>query len=394
MRTLFVTWAWPSHLYPMVPLAGATRAAGHEVLLCCPPSLVPVAVRTGLPTAAVGSNVDMTPTVRKMVDRASPGGSERYPHRPRDTGRPPTPLDIFARMADAMADGLLDLVRRWQPDVIVYDATTYAAPAVGRACGIPTVRHLWGVDFTYLLRDFETQAFGPLWERLGLGEPVLSGSTPTLDPCPPALQVPVAYSAHRLRHLPYNGAGHRQPRPLPPRQRPRLCVTWGTTSSAIGGDPVLTEVLRGAADLDMDVLFATTGQENVPEDLPRNWHIAVMQPLNQLLRDCDAVISPGGSGTVLTTVAAGLPQMVVPLLPDQEVTAERLEATGAGLRVASREVSRERVAKALTTLLDDKRHTRAARRLRGEMAAQPSPVSTVRLLDRLAGRTPGEREPQ
>lgn len=385
MRALFVCWAWPSHLYPMVPLAGAMRASGHEVLVGCPPSLVPVAVRTGLSTVSVGHDVDLGPTVQKLMDRARPGGAERRP-RVRAAGqRPPTPLDMFARTADAMADGLLELCRRWRPDVIVHDATTYAAPAVGRALGIPTVRHLWGVDFTYQLRQFEAEAFGPLYRRLDLDEVVVSGATPTLDPCPPGLQLPVDYTPQRLRHIPYNGSGTYDPELLPPARRPRLCVTWGTTSSRFGGDdPVLAQVLEAAADLDVDVVFATTGRDSAPAALRPHWHTAVMQPLHLLLPGCDAVVSPGGSGTVMTTVLAGLPQAVVPLLPDQEVTADRLTATGAGIRIPSREASRASVGDALNALLGGDRYADAARRLRDEAHEQASPVELVPFLEQLA----------
>ncbi|GAA0297377.1 glycosyltransferase [Streptomyces polychromogenes] len=384
MRTLFVCWAWPSHLYPMVPLAGAARAAGHEVLVACPPSLLPTALRTGLPAVAVGGDVELGPTVQRVIDRARSGDRARRPRPPGQ--KPPTPLDFFATTAEAMADGLLETCRRWRPDLIVHDATTYAAPAVGAALGIPTARHLWGVDFTHRFRDFEPEAFAALHRRLGVEGLALSGDTPTLDPCPPGLQVPVDYRPHRLRHLPYNGSG-RFAHDLPARSpRPRLCVTWGTTSSSLdGADPVLTEVLRAAMDLDADVVFATTGRDSVPAELPPHWHTAVMQPLHLLLPHCDAVVSPGGSGTVMTAVTAGLPQVCVPILPDQEVTAEQLVASGAGLRVGVREAGRESLYEALRAVLHDPGHAAAARGLRDEALAQPTPVQTVRVLEELAG---------
>jgi len=39
MRVLFTSWAWPTHLYAMVPLARACRAAGHDVVVASPPAL-------------------------------------------------------------------------------------------------------------------------------------------------------------------------------------------------------------------------------------------------------------------------------------------------------------------------------------------------------------------
>ena len=175
-RVLFVSWAWPSHLFPMVPLAWAMRLAGQEVLLACPPSLVPVATRTGLPVATVGRDIDLDPVLGRLVS------GRREGPRPRESGRPRTPLDMFVALADEMLDDLLALARGWRADVLVHDPTTYAAPAVARALGVPSVRHLWGIDFAYQLRHFEEAAFTPMYQRLGLDGPQVSGATPTIDP--------------------------------------------------------------------------------------------------------------------------------------------------------------------------------------------------------------------
>ncbi|OEV20141.1 protein IroB, partial [Streptomyces nanshensis] len=67
MRVLFTTWAWPSHLYALVPLAWACRSAGHEVLVVSQPELLPLIERTGLPGAAVGKDVDGAGMVRGYV---------------------------------------------------------------------------------------------------------------------------------------------------------------------------------------------------------------------------------------------------------------------------------------------------------------------------------------
>ncbi|HZN74657.1 MAG TPA: glycosyl transferase family 28, partial [Micromonosporaceae bacterium] len=47
MRVLFTTFAWPSHYFPMVPLAWALQAAGHEVRMTSQPELLPTMRRSG-----------------------------------------------------------------------------------------------------------------------------------------------------------------------------------------------------------------------------------------------------------------------------------------------------------------------------------------------------------
>src|SRR5262249_30229195 len=58
MKALFPTWAWPSHFFPMVPLAWALRAAGHEVRVASGPELAGTIRASGLPAVSVGTPVD------------------------------------------------------------------------------------------------------------------------------------------------------------------------------------------------------------------------------------------------------------------------------------------------------------------------------------------------
>src|SRR5262249_6339226 len=55
MRVLFTAVGGQPHLYPLVPLAWAFRAAGHEVRFASTPAQVRDIVHIGLPMVAVGS---------------------------------------------------------------------------------------------------------------------------------------------------------------------------------------------------------------------------------------------------------------------------------------------------------------------------------------------------
>ena len=54
MRVLFCPHRDAQHLYPLVPLAWAGRAAGHDVRVAGPPALTTAIVHTGLPAVVVG----------------------------------------------------------------------------------------------------------------------------------------------------------------------------------------------------------------------------------------------------------------------------------------------------------------------------------------------------
>ena len=67
MRVLVVTWGWRSHLYPLVPLAWALRAAGHDVVVAGPPDLVDVITGAGLPAVPVGRLLDFAAVAAGQV---------------------------------------------------------------------------------------------------------------------------------------------------------------------------------------------------------------------------------------------------------------------------------------------------------------------------------------
>src|SRR5256885_12296874 len=83
MKVLFTTWAWPSHFFPMVPLAWALRSAGHEVRIASGPELERTIRDAGLPAVAVGGPVDIA-----GPHRAQHHDSLRT-HPPRPTTRSP-----------------------------------------------------------------------------------------------------------------------------------------------------------------------------------------------------------------------------------------------------------------------------------------------------------------
>src|SRR4051812_46742316 len=143
MRMLFTTWAWPSHYLPMVPLAWAARAAGHEVRIASQPALADTIARSGLTGTLVGRDLDITERFRRdvfaLIDR---------------DWKAVTPADIqlmgeratamFTDLAEAMVDDLVAFAQAWRPDVVVADPLTYAGPIAAAVLGVPAVRHLFG----------------------------------------------------------------------------------------------------------------------------------------------------------------------------------------------------------------------------------------------------------
>jgi UDP:flavonoid glycosyltransferase YjiC (YdhE family) len=369
MRIIFTSWAWPSHLYAMVPLAWACRAAGHDVLLASQPALTGTLAQCGLPAAPIGRDVDAEGVFRDIAT-GSPGGGQ--------PGGGPRVLDLLVTLAEAMVDDLTALASGWQADLVVYEPTAFAGPLAAAALGVPAVRHLYGTDLMSVVGRFLPAALEPLCRKLGL-DPVDPFGAATVDPCPGELQVPLGSRRLPMRYVPHNGPGV-LPRPRPGRSgRPQVCVTWGTTMSRL--DPAL--FLAGAAaraieGLDVDILLAVTPDQRASLGaLPRRARVVESAPLHQLLPECDAVIAHGGAGSLLTSIDHGLPQLLVPRLPDHQRHAARLAETGAGIVVPAPELEPAVLRDRLHELLTTPDYRASAMRLRAEMHSQPTPAELV-----------------
>ncbi|HEY1621148.1 MAG TPA: nucleotide disphospho-sugar-binding domain-containing protein, partial [Streptosporangiaceae bacterium] len=395
MRVLFSAWAGGGHYAPLVPAGWALRAAGHEVLVACHPSHAPTVTASGLPAAPVGPDIDMF-----GLFRAKRRGQEWRPWQP-GGGRTDPPSfrrgyagmsDTAAEVAHAVADDLLAFARSWRPDLVIFEPASFAGPLVARVLGIPSARMLWAPDFTAPVSGFPATA-GSLAERFGVAELGVLGDL-TLDPCPPGLQVTDDLPRQPIRYIPYNG-----PAVLPgwlrePPARRRIAVTWGTSLTGMGGPGRMAHVprvVRALAATDAEIIVAVLdSQRELFTDLPPNVRHVGPVPLHLLLPTCDAIIHQGGGGTMMTAMTCGLPQLIIPSIPDQAFNARQLAATGAGhLLPAGEDITETDVARAAQRLLHDTACATAARDLAARALALPAPADIIPVLTRLAaGTTP------
>ena len=397
MRVLFVTVPWPTHFYGFVPLAWALQLAGHEVRVACQPSNLDAVATCGLSAVRVGRDVDFIQTFADVAEAMFVAdGRDRAP----GDGEPVETEVIrrFAGISDAMVDDVVQMASAWRPDLIGYEPAAYAAPVAAAVRGVPSVRVPWGPDIQHLGAHLEGPALRGMLDRFGL-DTVDTLGTLTVDPSPPSMQMGSPVTRRTMRYVPFNGPGVMPISLLEPVRHPRVCLTWGTSTTRLGGPStfLLPYAVRAAAELGAEVVVAVA-KEQVPllGELPEQVRVVHGVPLHALLPTCDAIVHQGGAGTTLTAAASGIPQVVVPQLGDQAINAVRLADTGAGLVCWRRGLPGDALQPLIRATLDEligdrDRYAEAAARLRKEIEAQPTPAEMVRVLAELAERgTPPE----
>ncbi|MFC4587990.1 nucleotide disphospho-sugar-binding domain-containing protein [Sphaerisporangium corydalis] len=381
MRVLFATWATRSHYYPLVPLAWALRAAGHEVRIAGQPDAGDMVTGSGLPFVPAGPSLDLGAIIERIRVRPSEDASRQE----REHARSDTAVRMFMAGSEAMADDLVAFARSWRPDLVVYEPRGYAAMKAAQVLGVPAVRSLsGGTDYTYVREEIERPTLAPLWERFGLGDP--HGAL-TLDPCPPSLQVDGPLPRHFMRYVPFNGGGAVPAWLREPRTRPRVLVTFGVTFAKHAGNlqPVrlATEAVSG---LDVDVVVAAFAEQRAMLGaLPESVTLVESMPLHLLLPTVSAVVHQGGAGTMLTSAACGVPQMVLPSIADEPLNARRLQEQGAGRHVHLADADHDVIRAEVAALLDQDSHRDAALKLKEEIEGQVTPADVVGVLESLAG---------
>lgn len=375
MRTLFTSNPLVGHVFPMLPLMHAARDAGHEVVMATGAEMVPDLLRRGFTTWTVG------PSFAEAV--ADLQQASAVPARPGEQlGR--DAIHLFARPSVRRALELIPRAAAWRPDLVISEITEFAGREAAVASGALAVTHGFGTHVPGT-RDFAEIIFAEL--SRGLGTPNRQHHLETgiyLDPCPPSLQVDESISTSTWPIRP--SAGRIAPDQRLPQQflalpkRPVVYLTLGT----VVNDPGLARtVLDAIQDLPVSIAV-TTGpgvDPTVLGDRPRNVAAADFVPQALLLPYVSAVVSHTGSGTMLGALAAGVPQVCLPRGADQFANAERVQATGAGVRLLPDEVSPERLREALLAVLDDPAYARAAGAMQREIAAMPSADQVLRDLE-------------
>lgn len=389
MRVLLTCVPQAGHITPVLPLAEAFGAQGDEVLVASGPDAAEPASQRGLSFRRAGPAFGEWFGALAARTRGTPGD-----------GLPPERVEryflprLFGEIGTALlVDDLLEAAREFRPDLLVFDAQTYAGPLVATLLGVPSVQHTVGLLTAPDVLDLVTDAVSPIWRQFGLDVPPDAGTRngPTVTVCPTALD-PVAHrltDAQPIRPVPLPAAGP-PPADQPPWlwERPVVYATLGTFSN---GDLALFRLLLEAlADLPVNVLL-TVGRDVDPAalgPLPPGAHVAQFVPQAEVLGHCTAAVHHAGAGTSFGVLAHGLPSVALPQSADNFAIAERLASAGAARVLMPDQVTVDAVRSAALAVLTAAETRTSAKTLADEIAGMPSPAEVASLL---RGRVQADR---
>jgi UDP:flavonoid glycosyltransferase YjiC (YdhE family) len=384
MRVLFSSLGAIGHVHPLVALAHALQARGHEVRWATGPESCARLKQAGFDAVSAG----LTQPDRMAEFWRRHAAMRQLP--PQEWPQVMFPKMFGEISAPAALPVLLALVRSWRPAMVVHDAAEFAAPIAAAAIGVPHVTHAFGA----LIPEARVRAAGeevaPLWRAEGLEPRPYGGAYDHLylDIYPPSLQPAggdhVGARQH-LRPVAFDGATDELLADdlLDRTGRPRAYLTFGTVFNV---NDAFQAALAGIRDLGVG-LVVTVGPDGDPRAFgpqPANVVLERYIPQTLLLPACDVVASHAGSGTVLAALALGIPQLCMPQGADQFLNAASVARVGAGLAIPPAEVDATSVGNAVRRLLHEPEFRRNAGLVADEIAAMPSPEDVAGVLETLA----------
>ena len=263
--------------------------------------------------------------------------------RPELVGLPPDEIwrfgaVMFGRvLPEATVADLVPLIVAIEPDLVVYEEFDLGGALAARATGIPAVSHALGRQPADIVRDPVIAELARVWSRVSTApfvDPFMTD--PHIDISPPALRDAAAATAEPVRRIFQRPVAQTDTDTTLPewiRTRPARALVYVTLGTIVfEAVHSLRAVIDGLARLDVDVLVTVGPNGDVANlgRLPRNVRAERFVPQDVLMAHVDVAVHHCGSGTMLGSLAHGVPQLAIPHGADQYMNAEALQRSGAG----------------------------------------------------------------
>jgi UDP:flavonoid glycosyltransferase YjiC (YdhE family) len=381
MRIMICTRAGAGHFGPLIPFAKAFLRNNDEILVTAPAEAAPMIAEAGF-----DHHVIPPPPPHDREAKFAKARQMDY-----DDANAYVVGELFIRIdARAAYPHMVAAIEEYEPDIVVFEASEFAAMLAAESLGVPAVSvGITQASHMQVLGGVVAAALDELRAHFGLDlDPELErlNAVPYFTLVPEQLEDPSApgpVDALRFR------VEDAVPRPLPDWWEndawPLVYLTLGSVAPSMDYFPRLyREALDALAHLPIRVLV-TIGRDRDPAELGRvapNVHVARWVPQADVMPHAAAMICHGGSGTITTGLAAGMPMAVVPLFADQPHNARRVADLGAGIALEGT----TGLADAVRRLLGDRSYRDAAQRIASDIGALPTVDAAAAIIHEVAVR--------
>ncbi|MFE3455746.1 glycosyltransferase [Nonomuraea sp. NPDC059194] len=415
-RFLFTLWSGGGVVPPVLSVARALCERGHSVRVLADRSLHDEVAASGAEpiawtTAPQGDVADPATDILKDFEARTPMGAfarlrDRIVCGPAADYARDTLAELHTRPADVLVTdfpllGTITAGEAAGTPVVALATTIYPFPTPGAPPFGPGLRPATGTLGRLRDRVLTGLTMKP-WEK---GLPALNAARvandlPPIDSVidafgridrllvlsPRTLDYPSRRFPDYVRHV---GARLDDPAwagelELPDGDAPLALVSL--SSSFMSQAPLLGRIAEALGTLPVRGLM-TTGPAVDPATIPAPGNVLVTTaaPHSTALRHAAVTITHAGHGTVVKSLAAGVPLVCVPLGRDQAEVARRVELAGAGITVR-KNASASTIAHAVGRVLHDPSYQHAAQRLAAEIAAETTTDQAVAELEAAADR--------
>jgi UDP:flavonoid glycosyltransferase YjiC (YdhE family) len=381
VHALLVSIGSHGDVHPFVALGLALKARGHQVTLITNEHFADLAARSGLDFVPLGTDAEFRQAIENPL-----------------LWDPMEGFRLVMRWAIELMEPLYQLlIERYVPGetVVAAPLTGFGARVAQEARGIPLVSvHLQPAVFRSAIQPavlpyYHLIKWLPVWGRRALFRVLDAlvidpGIGPPINAFRAKLGLPRARRFFNWWNSPTSVLGLFPDwfGPPQPDWPPHVTLTGFPLfdeSAHSAADPEVLAFLRAG---DPPVVFTagsamqhaseffraaveactSTGRraillarfaDQIPSNLPDTIRHFSYVPFSRLLPHAAVLVHHGGIGTTAQALAAGLPQLVMPLAHDQPDNAARLERLGVGRSLPPAQFNGPAVARALHELLDD-----------------------------------------
>ncbi|OHB75073.1 MAG: hypothetical protein A2W31_04875 [Planctomycetes bacterium RBG_16_64_10] len=421
MNILLTALGSAGDVHPLAGLGARLMRRGHQVTLFCSPRFEPLVRGLGLPFEPIGTAAEFA-AVQRDPDLWHPlrgfGTVVRF-------GILPTMRRIYQAIAERYVPGStvvgahsLDFgARLAQEKLGVPVATIHLAPAVFRSVYLPPVLlpgvsggllPRWAIRFGYWLADtivVDPPLAGPVnalrrelnlppvrrlldrwWYSpdrvVGLFPPWFGPPQPDWPPQTVLTGFPL-WDAGELITAPESVREF-----LDQGDRP---IVFTPGSAMIHARAFFQAAVDACWRLGRRGILLTGHAPQLPRALPRGVQHFDYVPFSQLLPHACAIVHHGGIGTTAQGLAAGIPQLVMPMAHDQHDNAARLVRLGVAATLRPRGFRGPAVARAVRRLVDSSRVAARCRDIARQLNGVDGLATACAVLEQLGSRAEANR---